>query len=168
MDADWFQSIVMHGIVYAKAAEFFQSAKKKLVLLFGFPPVAFVISNRFQCVISQMKENKFLIKLLIYYFWVGVIPFELWSNKFSVKLLFVHTVLCTVRTPATSVSESKDKLCQTWSPDLFLDAWKAYKLHVRGCPRVFLWIMRWRHCSSQNKYDHTLMCSTVMYFVEDN
>ena len=26
-DADWFQSIVMHGIVYAKASEFVQSAK---------------------------------------------------------------------------------------------------------------------------------------------
>ena len=46
----------MHGIVYAKAAEFFQSAN--LELLFGFPPVAFLISNQFQCVISQMKEEK--------------------------------------------------------------------------------------------------------------
>ena len=37
-DADWFQSIVMHGIVYAKAANFVQSANKIAILLFGFPP----------------------------------------------------------------------------------------------------------------------------------
>ena len=30
MDADWFQSIVVHSIVFAKAAEFFQSANKML------------------------------------------------------------------------------------------------------------------------------------------
>ena len=67
----------MNGIVYAKAAEFFASAKKNLVLLFGFPPVAFLISNRFQCVISQMKENNFVIKFMTYYFLVGAMPFEL-------------------------------------------------------------------------------------------
>ena len=71
---------------------FFKVKKKNLVLLFDFLPVAFLISNRFQCVISQIKGNKFLIKFLIYYFWVGVMPFELWSNEFTVKLLFLHTV----------------------------------------------------------------------------
>ena len=64
-DADWFQSIVMHGIVYATASEFFQSATKYAVLLFGFPPVAILIPNRFRCVISQQKENKFLLKFII-------------------------------------------------------------------------------------------------------
>ena len=38
MDVDWFQSIVMHGIVFAKAAEFVQSEQNNPVLLFGFPP----------------------------------------------------------------------------------------------------------------------------------
>ena len=66
------------------------SAKKFVVLLFGFPPVAFLIFNRFQCVISQMKENTYLIKFITYYFWVEVMPFQLWSNEFTVKLLFVH------------------------------------------------------------------------------
>ena len=58
----------MHGIVYAKAVEFVQSATIFPVFLFGFQPVTILISTRFQCVMSQMKENKFLIKLLIYYF----------------------------------------------------------------------------------------------------
>ena len=36
---------------------------------------------RFQCFsVSQMKENKFLIKFVIYYLWVEIIPWELWSN----------------------------------------------------------------------------------------
>ena len=39
-----------------------------------------------------MKEDKFLITFMIYDFWVGVIPFELWSNKCTVKLLYLHTV----------------------------------------------------------------------------
>ena len=61
-----FQSIVIvHGIVYAKAAEFVQSANKIAVLLFGFFPVAILISTRFQHVMSQMKQNKFLIKLRV-------------------------------------------------------------------------------------------------------
>ena len=47
-----------------RAATSFQSAKINVVLLFGFSPVAISISNRFECVISQMKGNKFLI----YYF----------------------------------------------------------------------------------------------------
>ena len=38
---------------------------------------------------ASIKENKFLIKFLIHDFWVGVIPFELWSNEFTVKLLFL-------------------------------------------------------------------------------
>ena len=54
----------MHGIVYAKSAELFQSAKINAVLLFGFPPVAILLSNRFQCVISQMKEHLFWIKFM--------------------------------------------------------------------------------------------------------
>ena len=58
----------MHGIVYAKGAKFFQSATNFPVLLFGFQPVAILIPTRFQHVMSQMKENKFLIKLLICYF----------------------------------------------------------------------------------------------------
>ena len=83
----------LHCIVCAKGAKFVQSAKKNLVLLFGFPPVvAILISNRFQYVISQMKENKFLIKFLIYYFRVGVMPFELWSNEVTVQLILLHTV----------------------------------------------------------------------------
>ena len=53
-----------------------KNPKNNLVLLFGFPPVTFLIPNRFQCVISQMKENKFLIKFIIYYFRVGVMPFK--------------------------------------------------------------------------------------------
>ena len=82
---EWFdlkfnRSLNMHGIVCAKGAKFFESANKNLVLLFGLQPAAFLISNRFQYVISQqMKENKFLIKFLIYYFFV--------------QLLFVHTVI---------------------------------------------------------------------------
>ena len=47
----------MHGIVYAKGAEFFQGAKEIPVLLFGFSPVEILISNRLQRVMSQMKEN---------------------------------------------------------------------------------------------------------------
>ena len=35
-----------------------ESAKNNAVLLFCFLPVAILISNRFQCVISQIKENK--------------------------------------------------------------------------------------------------------------
>ena len=63
--------------------------------MFCFSPVAFLISTRFQCVtvISQMKDDKFLIIFIIYYFRVGVMPFELWPNEFTVQLLFfLHTV----------------------------------------------------------------------------
>ena len=45
-----------------------------------FPPVAILISARFQRVMFQMKENYFLIKSIIYGFQVEVIPWELWSN----------------------------------------------------------------------------------------
>ena len=79
--------------VRAKGVEFFQSAKNNPVLWFGFPPVAILIPNRFQRVISQKKDNKFLLKFIIYYFWVEVIPWELLSNEFTVQLLFWHTVL---------------------------------------------------------------------------
>ena len=48
---------LMRGIVNAKATELFQSANTIVVLLFGFPPVAILISNRIKYVISQMKEN---------------------------------------------------------------------------------------------------------------
>ena len=54
----------MHGIVYVKAANFcLQSANKNVVLVVNvvhvlFPPVAILIFNRFECVISQMKEKK--------------------------------------------------------------------------------------------------------------
>ena len=87
------QSIVTCIVLCApRVPIFFQSAKINFVLLFGFPPVAFLISNRFQCVIYQMKENKFVIKFMIYYLWVGVMPFELWSNELTVQLLILHTV----------------------------------------------------------------------------
>ena len=81
----------MHGIVCTKGAEFVQVQKEILYFCLFFRR-SDLIPNRFQCVIYQMKENKFLIKFMIYYFWVGVIPFELWSNEFTVKLLFLHTV----------------------------------------------------------------------------
>ena len=55
----------MHGIVYANAAEFFQINP---VLLFGVFFVEILISARFQRVMSQMKEDKFLIKFIYYYF----------------------------------------------------------------------------------------------------
>ena len=51
---------------FAKAAEFVQSAKNNPVLLFGFPPVT--IPFNFSVSLSQMKENRFLIKFMIYYF----------------------------------------------------------------------------------------------------
>ena len=78
----------MHGIVYTKGAAFFQSANNFPVLLFGFPPLAMLISTRFQHVMSQMKENKFLIKFLIYYVWVKVISRELWSINLLVSYFF--------------------------------------------------------------------------------
>ena len=53
------------------------------VLLFGFSPVAILISTRFQRVTSQMREDEFLFKFIIYCFWVEVIPLELWLNSFS-------------------------------------------------------------------------------------
>ena len=56
----------MRGIVYAKGAECFQSAKTKQKLYFCMVfPVESLITHQFECVISQMKENKFLIKFLI-------------------------------------------------------------------------------------------------------
>ena len=58
----------MHGIVYAKGAELFQSATHFPVLLFGFSPAAMLIPTRFQRATSQMTENKFLIKFIFYYF----------------------------------------------------------------------------------------------------
>ena len=67
----------MHGIVYAKGAKFVQSAKNIPVLLFGYFPVEILISNRFQRFMSQMKENRFLIKFIIYYFLVEFLPGEL-------------------------------------------------------------------------------------------
>ena len=57
-DADWFQSIVMHGIVYATASDLILSANKIAVLLFDFPPVAILIPNQFRCVISRKKLRK--------------------------------------------------------------------------------------------------------------
>ena len=79
--------------MYAKAADFFFKVQTKI--LFGFPPVAFLISNRFQCVISQMKENRFLIKFLIYYFLIGVMSFELWSNDCKVTFCAHCRCKCT-------------------------------------------------------------------------
>ena len=76
-------TVNLSSFIWDVAAECFESAKEDLVLLFGLPPIAFLISNRLQCVIFQMKENRFLIKFLIYYFWVGVMPFDLWSNEFT-------------------------------------------------------------------------------------
>ena len=82
------QSIVSCMVLCApRVPIFFKVNKKNLVLLFGFPPVTFLIPNRFQCIISQMKEKKFLIKCLIHYFRVGVMPSELWSHEFTVQLL---------------------------------------------------------------------------------
>ena len=59
------KSFILKGDRYPRN---FANLKKSLVLLFGFSPVAFLISNQIQCVISQMKDNKFLIKFKIYYF----------------------------------------------------------------------------------------------------
>ena len=71
----------MHGIVCAAAmdADFFKVKNNTLYFYFVFS--LYNISNRFQCVISQMKEIKFVICF---------IPFELWSNlnELNVKLLF--------------------------------------------------------------------------------
>ena len=64
----------MHSIVYVK------TAKEIAVLLFGFPPVAILISPRFQRVMSQMKENKFLIKCIIYYILVEVNTFRVYDQ----------------------------------------------------------------------------------------
>ena len=64
--------------MYAKGTKLFQSANKiPVLLLFVFTPVAILISNQFQHVMSQMKENKFMIKFIIYYILVEVIPREL-------------------------------------------------------------------------------------------
>ena len=53
----------LHAWYYVRQGRqhFFKVQKKEIVLVFGFLPVAILISNRFQCVICQMKENKFLI-----------------------------------------------------------------------------------------------------------
>ena len=80
----------MHGIVCAKGAEFCQSAKISCTFVW-FSPVAILISNWFQCVISQMKEDRFLIKFLSYYFWVGVIPFQLINLLLS--YFFAHCMV---------------------------------------------------------------------------
>ena len=64
----------MHGILYTKGANFFQSANKIPVFMFGSLPVEILISNRFQCAMSQMKENKFIIKFIIYNFLVEFLP----------------------------------------------------------------------------------------------
>ena len=87
-----FNRLLCMALCTPRLPNFSQVQKQNLVLLFGFPPVAFLISNRLQCVISQMKDNEFMIKFIIYYFWVGVMPFELWSIEFTVQLLFLHTV----------------------------------------------------------------------------
>ena len=42
----------------------FQNAKTNRVHMFGFPNVAILISARFQRVMSQMKENKFVLKFI--------------------------------------------------------------------------------------------------------
>ena len=48
----------MHGIVYAKGADFLQSAIRiPVLLLLFFSPVEIFISNGFQRVMSQIKEN---------------------------------------------------------------------------------------------------------------
>ena len=55
-------------------------------------PYSEFITNRFQCVISQKKEEQILLKFIIYNFWVEVIPWELLSNEFTVQFLFLLTV----------------------------------------------------------------------------
>ena len=52
---------------------------KSCTFVFCFPPVGILISTRFQRVMSEIKENKFSINCIIYYFRVEVIPWELWS-----------------------------------------------------------------------------------------
>ena len=50
----------MHGIVYAKGAELFQSEKKTTctpICFFVFSPVEMLKSNRLEPAMSQMKEN---------------------------------------------------------------------------------------------------------------
>ena len=65
-----------------KGVKFVESAKTIPVLWFGFPPVAILIPNQFQRVIfqikgekiifqreiSQIKENKFLLKFIFIFF----------------------------------------------------------------------------------------------------
>ena len=73
-----------------------QGCQKRNLYFVCFFPVAILISNKFQCVMSQMKENKFLIKFIIYNFWVEVMPWDLWSNSFTGKLLFCTLyIVCT-------------------------------------------------------------------------
>ena len=50
--------------------------------------VAILISYWFPYIISQMKENKFLDKFMVYYLCVEIIPWDLWSNWFTSKLRF--------------------------------------------------------------------------------
>ena len=47
----------MHGIVYAKAAKFVQSAKINPVLLYGFPPVAILICSMSACHVSNERKQ---------------------------------------------------------------------------------------------------------------
>ena len=59
--------------------------KKKSELLFGFLPVAILISNRFQCVMSQIYNLLFLSR--------GLIPWELWRIKSLASYFFAHCVI---------------------------------------------------------------------------
>ena len=60
----------MHSIVYANAGDFFKVQTKTIGTFVcpslpppPPPPVAILIYNRFECVISEMNENKFVIEL---------------------------------------------------------------------------------------------------------
>ena len=103
---------------------FCSSANKNLVLLFGFPPVVILKSNRFQCVISQIKENKFLIKFIIYYFsvgMVGVIVMIVLSYD-RINLLLRYCFLHIVHIPLTPASKY-------WMPIHYL--WRDWRWEKR-------------------------------------
>ena len=68
-DADWFQSIVMHGIVYIKASDFFSKCKQNCCT-FVFPRIGLNIHSILACHVSNVRKQ---ISAQIYYFLVEVI-----------------------------------------------------------------------------------------------
>ena len=82
----------MHCIVCAPRVSTIFKVQKK-ILYFGLvPPIAILTPNRFQRVISQKKKNKFLLKIIIYYFWVEVM-------RVIIELIYcIVVVFCTLYT----------------------------------------------------------------------